>query len=170
MSSNLTKIAFGLACALLLLLIAGGIILLIRTLGNQPVEIIIDSPPPACYTREINISGDVQNPGIYSITDNDTILSLLNTAGIDAESDNLSISLLITGNNATPAPQKVNINTAEDWLLQSLPEIGESKAQAIIDYRNQNGGFHNIYELQQVNGISAVTFEKIKEFITVGEL
>jgi comEA protein len=170
MSSNLTKIAFGLACALLLLLIAGGIILLIRTLGNQPVEIIIDSPPPACYTREINISGDVQNPGIYSITDNDTILSLLNTAGIDAESDNLSISLLITGNNDTPVPQKVNINTAEHWLLQSLPEIGESKAQAIIDYRNQNGGFHNIYELQQVNGISAVTFEKIKEFITVGEL
>jgi competence ComEA-like helix-hairpin-helix protein len=170
MSSNLNKIAFGLACTLFLLLLTGGIILLTRTLGNQPEEITINSPPVSCYTREINISGDVLNPGIYSITDNDTILSLLDTAGIAANSDNLSILLSITENNAPPAPQKVNINTAEDWLIQSLPEIGESKAQAIIDYRNQNGGFHNIYELQQIDGISAATFEKIKDLITVGEL
>jgi competence protein ComEA len=170
MSNIQDKIAFGLSCFLFLLLIAGGTLLAIKMLSNQPVEIIIDSPQPASYTYEVNISGDVLNPGIYDATNNDTILSLLNTAGISADTDNISITLHVTEAIGPPAPQKININTAENWLLQSLPEIGEGKAQAIIDYRSQNGGFHNIYELQQVDGISTVTLEKIKDLITVGDL
>jgi competence protein ComEA len=169
MSSTSSKIAFGIVCFLFLLLIAGGIILGIRTLVNQPAEITINSPQSQ-YTYEINVSGDVLNPGIYSVTDNDTISSLLNTAGLPPNAESLSISLSIKKDNGTVSPQKININTAELWLLEYLPGIGEGKAQAIIDYRNRNGKFHSIYELQQVNGISAATVQKIKDYITVGDI
>jgi competence protein ComEA len=169
MSNIQDKIAFGLACFLVLLLITGGTILAVKTLGNRPEEITIHSPQPASSTYEVNISGAVHNPGIYSVTDNDTILSLLNNAGISADTGSLSITLNVTDGNQYTSPQKININTADGWLLQALPEIGEGKAQTIITYRQQNGGFRNIYELQQVDGISAVTFDKIKDLITVGD-
>ena len=64
-------------------------------------------------------------------------------------------------------PQRVNINRAEAWLLEALPGIGEVRAQAIINYRRQNGLFHNINELTKVEGIGATTYEQIKHLITV---
>ncbi len=56
----------------------------------------------------------------------------------------------------------VNINTASQDELASLPNIGASKAQAIIDYRKANGGFKNLEEIKKVKGIGEKTFEKIK--------
>ncbi len=56
----------------------------------------------------------------------------------------------------------VNINTANQEELASLPNIGNSKAQAIIDYRKANGGFKSLDDLKHVKGIGEKTFEKIK--------
>jgi len=50
-----------------------------------------------------------------------------------------------------------------------LPGIGEVRAQAIIDYRRQNGPFHNISELTKVEGIGTATYEQIKQLITVAD-
>jgi competence ComEA-like helix-hairpin-helix protein len=66
-------------------------------------------------------------------------------------------------------PQKIDINRAEAWLLEALPGIGPSKAQAIIDYRQQNDGFSDITEITQVPGIGPSIYEDIKELITVGD-
>jgi comEA protein len=66
-------------------------------------------------------------------------------------------------------PQKIDINRAEAWLLEALPGIGPSKAQAIIDYRQQNGGFAHITEITRVEGIGPAIYEDIKELITVGD-
>ena len=76
-----------------------------------------------------------------------------------------------TGDEANPAepPQKIDINRAEAWLLQALPGIGESKAQAIIAYRQQNGDFQHIIEITEVEGIGPAIYEDIKEQITVGD-
>lgn len=60
----------------------------------------------------------------------------------------------------------VNINTATQNELMSLNGIGEVKAQAIITYRNEQGGFKSIEEIMQISGIGEKTFEKIKPFIT----
>lgn len=61
----------------------------------------------------------------------------------------------------------VNINTADEGLLDTLPGIGKVKAQAIIKYRESVGKFNSVDELVKVNGISDSTLEKLRPYITV---
>ena len=61
----------------------------------------------------------------------------------------------------------VNINTATKEELQTVSGIGESKAQAIIDYREENGNFNSIEDILNVSGIGESIYEKIKDSITV---
>lgn len=67
------------------------------------------------------------------------------------------------------AADLVNINTADSTTLQTLNGIGPSKAQAIIDYRTQNGPFQTIEDIQNVSGIGPATYANIKDSITVGD-
>ena len=70
----------------------------------------------------------------------------------------------------TPEQQRININLASAELMAcALPGIGEMKAQAIVDYRNQNGPFHRADELMKVTGIGSVTYQGIRDLVTVGE-
>lgn len=63
--------------------------------------------------------------------------------------------------------QVVNLNTASLEELQTLPNIGPSRAEDIIAYRNANNGFKTIDEIQNVTGIGPATFEKLKDWIAV---
>lgn len=56
----------------------------------------------------------------------------------------------------------VNINTATQEELASLPHIGPTKAKAIVEYRKANGGFKALDELKKIKGIGDKTFEKLK--------
>ena len=69
--------------------------------------------------------------------------------------------------NSNKEDAKVNINTANQSELDSLPGIGPSIAQKIIDYREENGNFKNIEELQNVKGIGDAKYEEIKDRVTV---
>ena len=62
---------------------------------------------------------------------------------------------------------RVNLNTAGKEELMTLTGIGETRAQAIIDYRQEHGPFASTEDLMQVDGIKEKTWEKIKEEITV---
>lgn len=62
---------------------------------------------------------------------------------------------------------KININTATQTQLETLPGIGPSIALKIINYRNENGKFKNIEELKEVSGIGESKFEKMKEFVYI---
>ncbi len=64
---------------------------------------------------------------------------------------------------ATP----VNLNTATVAELVTLSGIGQSKAEAIIEYRKQIGSFKNINEITMVKGIGNATFEKNKDRLTI---
>lgn len=62
---------------------------------------------------------------------------------------------------------KVSINSASLSMLMTLTGIGESKALAIIDYRNIKGGFNSLEELMNVSGIGQSTYDKIKDNISL---
>lgn len=68
---------------------------------------------------------------------------------------------------ATAAFAKVNINTATAQELTALPGIGPAKAEAIIQYREANGPFKAVDELNKVKGIGDKILEKIKDEITI---
>ncbi len=61
----------------------------------------------------------------------------------------------------------VNINTADAETLKTLPGIGDSKANAIISYRQEHGFFTSIEDIMKINGIKEGVFNNIKDFITV---
>jgi len=70
--------------------------------------------------------------------------------------------------SASGGCSRVNINTASAaTLADCLSGIGTSKAQGIIKYREDHGGFKSIGEIQEVSGIGPKTFEKLKDQITV---
>ena len=62
----------------------------------------------------------------------------------------------------------LDLNTATKEQLVALSGIGPAKAQAILDYRTQHGGFKSVDELKDVKGIGAKRFEKLKPDLTVG--
>ena len=61
----------------------------------------------------------------------------------------------------------VNINTADETLLKTLPGIGEAKAESIIAYRQENGAFGKIEDIMNIPGIKQAVYEKIKDAICV---
>lgn len=69
--------------------------------------------------------------------------------------------------NTFEEESKVNINSANSQQLQILPGIGPTKAERIIQYRFEYGGFTSIEEITQVKGIGDATFLKIKDLLTI---
>ena len=71
--------------------------------------------------------------------------------------------------NSAPALDNglVNLNTADVAALMTLPGIGESRAKAIISYREQHGAFAKIEDIMKISGIKQAAFSKIKDKITV---
>lgn len=140
----------------------------------------------------VYICGEVNKPGVYSLQREDRMIKLIQLAGgftnnADMEGVNLAEKLedeafikvpgLLLDENGqvisslnTAAPGsggKININTAELQELESLPRIGPALAQRIIDYRENNGRFKDINELNNVSGIGDKIFEGLKDKITV---
>jgi competence protein ComEA len=129
-------------------------------------EIVIFEPTTNLPAGTVYIGGEVNNPGYYPLREEDTIPDLIGAAGGVANQAS-EIKLIIT--SETDEPQKININTAELWLLEALPGIGEVKARAIISYREANGLFKSTTELLLVEGIGTSIYEKIKDLVSVGE-
>jgi competence protein ComEA len=155
------------------ILVGGAVFTYCETCKPRAEEIAI-SPPSSKIC--VYVEGEVVNPGIYTLENGDHVADAIDAAGgfapdADPSSVNLSATLKdgaqIHVYKTGEVPQKVNINTAEVWLLESLPGIGETLAQRIVEYRIANGYFQGIDDLKQVDGIGASVFEKIKDKIAV---
>ena len=105
---------------------------------------------------------DGQKIYIPSLDDEGNVSSYItseNGSGIIADSDATS--------NSSSNLSVVNINTANQTLLETLPGIGPSTALKIIEYRKQQGKFSSIEEIKQVSGIGDAKFNNIKDKITI---
>jgi len=154
---------------LVIAVVVGGVMLAVKHSRSQPVEIVLSQTMPPQQSGELCIGGAVANPGIYSLREDDTLQTLLAHAGVEPDADLSHIKIYIPREGEANLPQKIDINRAEPWLLEALPGIGETRAQDIVDYRNENGPLKRIEDLLQVKGIGEGTFEKIKDYITVSD-
>lgn len=144
-------------------------------------------------TLWIYVCGAVNTPGVYELPAGSRVCHAVQAAGgmlANAESravnqaEELSDGQQITiptveetqegipseesAQTGISADGKININTATLEELCTLTGIGETRAQAIMEYREQNGGFHSIEELMNIDGIKEKIFEKLREEVTVG--
>ncbi len=141
--------------------------------SSHSIEIIL--PPPSCEI-EVYVSGEVKFPGNYILDEGARVTDAIEAAGgFTPEADHSAINMAGALRNEAhvnvyrigEASQRININTAEAWLLDALPGIGEATAQAIIEYRTENGQFEEIADLKNIKGIGDSTFEKLQDKVTV---
>lgn len=167
MSSHLEKYWLIIIAFLLVSLIAGGIVLAVKQNSHKPVEIYLSQTAPLKYDGDIYIGGAVANPGLYPLRQDDTMESLIQTAGLIPDADTGQIKIYVPKTGELSQPQRIDLNRAGVWLLDALPGIGPGRAQAIIDYRSQNGPFHRVEDLLNVEGIGESTLDRMRDFITV---
>ena len=137
----------------------------------------------------VHICGAVINPGVYQVpvgtrvyqalelaggSSDDAYLSGINLA--DKLADGQKVYIPAEGENAEGILSTdsgdvqsvmININTASEAELMTLPGIGQSRAKDIINYRVKNGLFESIDDIMKVSGIKEAAFEKIKDLIKV---
>lgn len=159
---------------LLVVTLAGVVVLVDRLAAlTDGTEIVIKPPSPEIY---VYVEGEVAHPGVYQLEAGDLVADAVEAAGgftpnADRSATNLATPLRdgdqVHVYAVGDVSQRVNLNTAEGWLLDLLPGIGEVLAQRIIDYREVNGVFRQIEDLMMVEGVGPSTFGKLRDMITV---
>ena len=152
----------------------------------MPLPTQVASPTP--YTLRVYVSGAVHNPDVYTLLQDSIVKDAMEAAGGptgDADLERINLALPVSDGqhvhvprqgedsppvqppSGQPAPGgKVNINTADPDLLESLPGIGPALAQRIVDYRQTHGPFERIEDITGVPGIGEATFEGMQDLIT----
>jgi competence protein ComEA len=169
MSSFLSKYWLLITAFLIVIVVCGGIVLAMKQSSHKPVEIIISQADSPKYSGEVYIGGTVTNPGVYPFREDDSIESIIQAAGTMSDADLSHIEIRVPKSGETNPPQRISLNYADVWLIAALPGIGQGKAQAIVNYRNQHGPFHRIEDLLNVEGIGKTTLERIRDLVTIEE-
>lgn len=181
---------------LFIVTLAGTVFLLRRSDAPPTVTLITATPRPTATIASIlvDVRGAVNQPGVYTLPAGSRVQDALARAGdVTSNADTRTLNLARRLNDgeqlyvprqgeatsvpptpssrsaptATRAPSKININTASVDELDTLPGIGPSLAQRIVDYRTQNGDFKTIEDIKKVRGIGDALFNQIKDLITV---
>lgn len=158
---------------LLLAILSGGLLLIYHQASpGQALEISIASPSSKVI---VQISGEVKKPGVYKLPSGSRVGDLVEAAGgftSQAEKNTINLAQKLSDGDkihvysAEEASQRVNINTAEPWLLEALPGVGEKTAQKIVESRKKEGPFKSKEELLERGIVYEYVFEKIKDLIT----
>lgn len=118
-------------------------------------------------TTNVNLSKSLTNEMVIYIPKKEEVTkSTVNDALVD-KSNSVGFIDNESSNETTNTSTKVNINTATLKDLITLNGIGESKAQAILEYRTKNGNFKTLEDLKKVSGIGEAAYEKIKDNICI---
>ena len=155
--------------------------------SSPGVEVVLPPPTPTPELK-VFISGAVARPGVYQLQEGNRLVDALMAAGgPTADADLVAVNqalrvrdedhLHIPRIGEAPAPQAgtvntsgkldIDINSADLDTLKELPNIGETRAKAIIAYREQHGGFSDPAEIMEVDGIGTGIFESLRDLISV---
>ena len=143
----------------------------------------------------VDVKGAVKSPGVYVLMPDERVIDAITIAGgytAEADSTYINHAQRLTDEMVIYVPKigeeidleqqtfissstienqtsngKVNLNTASETELSTLPGIGPAKAKAILEYRQQNGRFKSVDDLKNVSGIGEKTFEKLKQYIEI---
>lgn len=197
MTDWLERVRGVLFATLIGLIALGGVVFWLRRPVPEPIQILPPpSPTPAPTatpaTVTVYVSGAVVHPDVYTLPEGSRVKEAVEAAGgfaAQADRDRINLARRLhdeeqvyvprigeesppvappaTTGSASTSGGMININTATAAELESLPGIGPTYAQRIIEYREQNGPFGRIEEIKQVRGIGEATFEGLKDQITV---
>lgn len=130
----------------------------------------------------VYLFGEVKYPGLYNVDENTRVYEVIKMAGgftEYAKIDNLNLARPVNNNemiviervsgrsNNDTNEKLININKATIEELMKLKGIGETRAKAIVNYRNEFGYFSKIDDLLNVKGITENIFNEIKNKITI---
>jgi competence protein ComEA len=175
------------------LLIIGSVLLILSVFivarGNSQSSQAIEVIPITIAEPEIfvDVTGAVNNPGVYTLTGKSRVIDAIKAAGDSAPGADLSTINLarvlndgeqiyvdstvvnsrgVRVSKAIPRGP-ININRATARQLDALDGVGPVIAQRIVDYRKINGSFLSIDDLQKVSGIGAAKFAQIKAKVRI---
>ncbi|MET4705089.1 helix-hairpin-helix domain-containing protein [Frigoribacterium sp. UYMn621] len=140
----------------------------------------------AGVTIYVHILGAVAKPGLYLLREGDRAVDAIAAAGgftPSAEQAGLNLARpLVDGEQilvpavgeapviapgATSPGGKININTADETALETLPRVGPAMAKRILDWRAKNGRFTALEDLMSVTGVGQKTFDSLKDLVTL---
>ncbi|MCM1307499.1 MAG: ComEA family DNA-binding protein [Butyrivibrio sp.] len=158
--------------------------------ASDAVGVLTEAERETAEVICVYVCGAVASPGIYYLEEGariaqaveaaggtlpDADLSAVNPASRACDSQKIYIPSVgesaalaappDTSDSSTGGP--ININTADAALLSTLPGIGKVKAESIVAYREENGGFKKIEDIMNVSGIKDSAYEKIKDLICI---
>ncbi|MCH5583816.1 ComEA family DNA-binding protein [Shimazuella sp. AN120528] len=154
---------------------------------QQPKNKMVE-PKKQTPIATIDVKGAVKKPGIYKLNMPVRLYQVIDAAGGTsdvADVNRINLAKIIADGSMIYIPKKgeqipteaspiqnkeenkINLNTATLAELEELEGLGPTKAEAIIQYRGEHGGFRSVDELLQVSGIGERTLERIKEKIFV---
>jgi competence protein ComEA len=150
-------------------------------------------PSPTLAEIKVYVTGEVKNPGVYTMKPGDRIEDAIRMAGCFTDTadpqrlelaarvrDEMRITVpklnqpsfepALNNSSSNPPPTvgdgKVNVNTASAADLDKLPGIGEVLSNRIVEYRAKIGPYKSTEDLRKIPGITNAVIEKIKDFIS----
>lgn len=182
-SSNQKKALAVIAAVILL----GSVVLVVR--GNSTPQASAEIIPMTIAEPEIfvDVTGAVNNPGVYALTGKSRVIDAIKAAGDSAPGADLStinlarvlndgeqiyVDSTVINSAGVRVSKKlpsgpININRATARQLDALDGIGPVIAARIVEYRKVNGSFLSVEDLQKVSGIGAAKFAQIKAKVRI---
>ncbi|WP_018931568.1 helix-hairpin-helix domain-containing protein [Gracilibacillus lacisalsi] len=153
------------------------------------VELQEEEDQSGATEYKIDLKGEIKRPGVYQVSENDRVEDVIQLAGgftnkadkqminlaervydemviyVPSTDENLEKTqqVLDTGSD----DQKIKVNIASVEEMQTIPGIGEVKANAIVEYRDTYGRFEKLEDLTKVSGIGDKTVEKLEEYVRI---
>ena len=157
---------------------------------SGPSEALVAAPTASASPATVilvDVAGWVRRPGVYEFAEGARVIDAIDAAGgarPGAVLSSLNLAAPLVDGTQVLVPKEsqsaptmetgtsgvtglVNVNSATNAELETLPGIGEVIAQAIVDHRTENGPFTSVEQLVDVSGIGDATLENIRELVTV---